>query len=262
MTAALPVDDFENAERPSYLSLFYQPIVCAHTGRVFGAEALARRRDKDDGVQSAAGIVEAVERSGGGPKLDRWVVRKAIRTALEWRAAGCYVPVHVNVCGTSFLENAAQDFYEWFLRLDIDYSMLTIEITETDRITDHALAAAFVQRFRLLGMDVAIDDFGCGYSTLELLQRMPTDLLKIDRRFVACALHDSRSAVIVRRVIELAHELGTRTVAEGVETMAEWTWLRDVGCDFIQGYVVSAAMPGDHFAQWHRGWKRTPTAVP
>jgi EAL domain-containing protein (putative c-di-GMP-specific phosphodiesterase class I) len=249
---------FGTDTKPTFLSLHYQPIVCAHTGKVYGAEALARYHETPSTVRSAANIVAAVEKSGHGLRLDRWVVRKAIRAVEGWWAQGCNVPVHVNVCGSSFDATSARPFYEWFARLELDYSMMTIEITEAEQITDHATAAAFVQRFRLLGLEVAIDDFGCGYSTLELLQRVTPDLLKIDRRFTSSVLTDSRTAIIVKKVIELAHSLGARTVAEGVETGEEWIWLRDAGCDFIQGYAVFAAMPRDSFPQWHRAWSARP----
>jgi EAL domain-containing protein (putative c-di-GMP-specific phosphodiesterase class I) len=239
------------------LMLFYQPIVSVESGRVIGAEALARVRPPGMEPISGFAAVQQIERDGRGPALARWTVSVAIKAAQYWRSIGLLVPVHVNVGASALSPESAESFYQWLKAVDMDYSLLTLEITETEQISDHESAAHLVHACRELGLEVAIDDFGCGYSTLELLQRIPTDMLKIDRRFISRVVDDPRTAVIVTRVIELAHSLGARVVGEGVEDRATWCWLEDAGCDLIQGYVVEQAMPDNEFARWNYSWNRS-----
>lgn len=244
------------AARRLHLTLFYQPIVSVRSGRVVGAEALARVRPPGLPVSSGFPTIGEIERSGGGPDLARWTVTEAIRAVEYWRTLGMVVPVHVNIGASALAPDSAYAFFAWLKALDVDYSLLTLEITETEAIADHESAANLVHACREMGLDVAIDDFGCGFSTLELLQRIPTDMLKIDRRFIARVVADPRTATIVTRVIDLAHSLGARVIAEGVEDRETWTWLEEAGCDLVQGFVIEQALSTDEFAEWNQSWNK------
>ncbi len=245
---------FETAARKLNLSLFYQPIVSVKSGRVVGAEALARVCVPGLPVSSGFSTISELERAGRGPDLARWTVSEAIQAIEYWRTLGLVVPVHVNVGASALAPRSADEFFQWLKALDMDYSLLTLEITETEAIADHECALNLVNACRELGLDVAIDDFGCGFSTLELLQRIPTDMLKIDRRFISRVIEDPRTAIIVTRVIDLAHSLGARVVAEGVENQATWSWLEAAGCDLVQGFAIEPALSIEEFAEWNRWW--------
>ena len=245
---------FETAARKLNLTLFYQPIVSVKSGRVVGAEALARVCVPGLPVLSGFSTIAELERAGRGPDLARWTVSEAIQAIEYWRTLGLVVPVHVNVGASALAPESADEFFQWLKALHMDYSLLTLEITETEAIADHECALNLVNACRELGLDVAIDDFGCGFSTLELLQRIPTDMLKIDRRFISRVIEDPRTAIIVTRVIDLAHSLGARVVAEGVENQATWSWLEAAGCDLVQGFAIEPALSTEEFAEWNRWW--------
>ncbi len=247
---------FATAARSLHLTLFYQPIVSVKSGRVIGAEALARVRAPGSPVSSGYATIVEIERAGRGPDLARWTVSEAIGAIDYWRTLGLVVPVHVNIGASALGPESADDFFQWLKALDMDYSLLTLEITETEAIADHESASNLVNACREMGLDVAIDDFGCGFSTLELLQRIPTDMLKIDRRFIARVVEDPRTAIIVARVIDLAHSLGARVVAEGVEDRATWSWLEEAGCDLVQGFAIEQALCTDEFAAWNHAWNK------
>ena len=236
------------------LELFYQPIVCAFSSRVMGAEALSRIVVSEKAVTAMPLIRDMdVDRR---IMLDRWATCSALHATDYWRSRGISVPVHVNIGAAAHSAESASEFFFWLKSLDIDYSLLTLEITEHDRVTDHECAAGLIQECRKLGLEIAVDDFGLGYATFEFLRQIPTDLVKIDRRFVGRITSDARSATIVRGAIDLAHSLGTRVVAEGVEDDETWGWLQEAGCDLIQGHVVERAIARERFAEWHEVWRR------
>src|SRR6185369_5044704 len=129
-------------------------------------------------------------------------------------------------------------------------SRLVLEITETSVMSDAVYAMQVLNRLSSMGLTLAIDDFGTGYSSLSYLKRLPVDEVKIDKSFVLNMQEDENDAVIVRSIIDLARNLGLRVVAEGVETMATWSALRDMGCDVAQGYVISRPLPADQLGAW------------
>lgn len=246
--------DFSNVS-PHGLFLHYQPIVSAITGRVVAVEALGRLRGADGYLMSAQALFESGGDASTTRELDRFVMREAIATAQAWRRMGIQIPVHVNVTSSTLVAHQSGKDHDWLHALRIDPTLITVEITEAERITDLPALIGFVRDSRAWGIEVAIDDFGCGNSTLALLQQIEVDVMKIDRRFIASLTGDHRSAAIVRSVIALAHEIGARVVAEGVETDEAWSWLARAECDMIQGYVIARAMPPDAFVSWFETWK-------
>ena len=163
------------------------------------------------------------------------------------------MPVHVNVSSETAVSADAARFTAWLSRLIVRHSTVTIEVTETTRIRALGPLVDFVDACRRAGFEVAIDDFGCGYSTLALLQRFRADIVKIDRRFVAALPQDGWTRSIVRHMIALAHDLGMRVIGEGVESAEQLSWLRRLDCDELQGYAIAHPMTGEALARWATG---------
>lgn len=230
--------------------VWYQPIVAAASGRPSGAEALARTFAADGRVVSAGALFsdpcfshDRLER------LDRQTVRRVGANIAEWAVIGFEPSVSINV-SVSTIARDPTGVLRWLAAERIDPARITIEITETAPVGDIAVIAAAVERYRATGARVAIDDFGCGSATFELLYRVGADLMKIDRRFVHSLTADERSRRVIAAMVRLAHELGMHVVAEGVETAAQWDWLTGVGCDFVQGYAIAHPMPADALVYW------------
>jgi len=229
------------------LSLHYQPIVSATSGRLVAAEALLRRN-----AEKAAPLklLKSAAAHGDSERLDRSVLECACEQLGAWGAAGLHLPVHVNVSTETAVSTDAARFTAWLSRLAVSHSAVTIEVTETTRIRALGALVEFVETCRTAGFEVAIDDFGCGYSTLALLQRFRADVVKIDRRFVAALPEDRWTRAIVRHLIALAHDLGMRVVGEGVETAEQSAWLRRLDCDELQGYAIARPMSGEELLRW------------
>jgi EAL domain-containing protein (putative c-di-GMP-specific phosphodiesterase class I) len=157
----------------------------------------------------------------------------------------------VNLSARSLLDTDLVGDIDRALTLSgVDPSRLILEITETSVMSDAEYAMQVLNRLAAMGLTLAIDDFGTGYSSLSYLKRLPVDEVKIDKSFVLNMQEDENDAVIVRSIIDLARNLGLRVVAEGVETMATWAALRDMGCDIAQGYVISRPLPADQLGAW------------
>jgi EAL domain-containing protein (putative c-di-GMP-specific phosphodiesterase class I) len=232
---------------PDDLSLRYQPIVSATTGRLLAVEALLRR---DDQTAAPLALLADAAESGYADRLDRTVLEWACAQMRAWRGQGLHLPIHVNVSVATATSTAAPRFASWLSQLPVPRGALTIELTETTRISGIRDLLRFVETCRAAGFEVALDDFGCGYSTLRLLQRFRSDAVKLDRRFIAALPDDACTRTIVRHMIALAHDLGMRVIGEGVETPAQAEWLRRLECDEIQGYAIARPMTGEGIARW------------
>ncbi|ODU00503.1 MAG: hypothetical protein ABS89_08865 [Thiobacillus sp. SCN 63-1177] len=230
------------------LALLYQPKVDLASGRVVGLEALVRWLPGTGASVGSEQLIPVAEETGLIVPLGRWVVRAACEQWIAWRDAGCDPPpVAVNLSPRQFSDAHLIDDIDAILQeTGMDPAHLQLEVTES---------AAMDNPVRSFGMllHVYIDDFGTGYSNLGQLKRMPIDALKIDRSFVSDVLTDSDDAEIVNAIIRLAHALKLRVVAEGVELADQVAFLRQNGCDEIQGYIVSkplaSARIGELFAR-------------
>jgi EAL domain-containing protein (putative c-di-GMP-specific phosphodiesterase class I) len=171
---------------------------------------------------------------------------------MRWLEHGIDVAVHVNVSATTIDSTPGDAFGDWLAESCYAAPRLTIEITERDTFLDASRAGDFVASCRRRGVEVAIDDFGCGYSTFELLLDLTADIVKIDCGFTTRLPDCARTQKIVLALIRLAHELNMRVVAEGVETVEQCSWLRAAGCDELQGYFIARPMSGDEYVTWHR----------
>jgi diguanylate cyclase (GGDEF)-like protein len=228
------------------LTVFYQAQAEATTGRVSSVEALVRWRHPQRGELPPDEFVGLAEHSEVIHALTSFVIETAVRQCAEWHAQGLPVRVAVNLSARSLHNTSLADEVARVLgEHGLPASALELEITETSIEADPAGTDALVQRLHELGVGVAIDDFGTGYSAFSYLQRLPIDEIKIDRSFVMGMETDERKLQIVRSTIQLAHNLGVRVVAEGVETEAVQKRLARLGCDLVQGYVVSRAMSAD-----------------
>jgi diguanylate cyclase (GGDEF)-like protein/PAS domain S-box-containing protein len=222
------------------LALHYQPIVVLPSGQITGVEALARWQDAELGQVVPDVFIALAEQTGLVVDLGRWVLRTACRDAARWSAgpSGAQPTVAVNVSPVQLAESR---FIEDVTRALADSGLaadrLCLEITETAAIADLAATAARLEELRVLGVRLALDDFGAGHSSLTLLRSLPVHLVKIDRSFVERVTRNTADAVLVRLVVEAAHSLGQRVCAEGVETVEQAEQLVALGCDSAQGWL-------------------------
>jgi diguanylate cyclase (GGDEF)-like protein len=233
------------------LSLHYQPVADLRTGTLVGVEALVRWRHPDRGLLAPGVFLPAIEHTEVMREVSHRVLAMAICQAGAWFRQDRAWRVAVNLSATDLLDRALVDDVSALLRrYGTPARRVTLEVTESVLMTDPARAMEVLGDLRELGVYLALDDFGTGWSSLTHLQRMPVDEIKIDRSFVAAMATEASSAAIVSSTVDLAHALGLRVVAEGIEDEATWTRLRAVGCDAAQGYYLAKPLaPGELEAQ-------------
>ncbi len=232
------------------LSLVYQPKLDLRSGAVSGMEALLRWQHPVLGAVSPARFIGVAEETGMIVAIGRWVLRMACTQAVAWQQAGLPpLRVAVNLSARQFRDQALQ--HEVRAALDdsgLDPQYLELELTESLMMHNVGEVVAVIDNLKQLGIALSIDDFGTGYSSLAYLKQFPVDYLKIDQSFTREMLDEPKVAAIVRSVIALGHSLGFKVIAEGVETAAQLDYLRDQGCDEIQGYHFSRPLTPDAFA--------------
>jgi len=214
------------------------------TGQALGAEALLRW-DSPRGPISPAEFIPIAEETGLVMPIGDWVLRTACRQAAAWRREfGRGLPVSVNVAARQLTRpGLATQVLVALGEAGAEPGDLVLEITEHGVLEDFAAAFRHLQEVRALGVRVAVDDFGTGWSSLSYLQRLPVDELKIDRSFVATLGVEGPSMAIVGSLVSLAHGLGLNVVAEGVETEEQLAELRRLGCDSVQGFLLARPAP-------------------
>ncbi|HEY6888323.1 MAG TPA: EAL domain-containing protein [Solirubrobacter sp.] len=228
------------------IQLYYQPKADLRTGRIMGVEALARWDHPEFGIVGPSEFVPIAEQTGLITPLTSFVLDAAIRQVRTWKDSGLELSVAVNLSARSFLDTQlAVEIPRLLARWDVDAELLELEITESMLMTDPARAEATLTRLSQIGLTLSVDDFGTGYSSLANLKRLPVDVIKIDKSFVMEMAVDASDAAIVRSTIDLAHNLGLRVVAEGVESEDAWRQLEALGCDFAQGYYLSRPLPAE-----------------
>ncbi len=219
------------------LNVMYQPKYDLRTGVAVGVEALLRWPHPELGVLRPDAFMSLVRQHGLMRPVTDLVLDKVLDDAARWAARGAYMPVAVNLFAPFLHDTRLPDtLCDALQRRGLPADLLTVEITEDLVLTELNVVTAVLQRLRHLGIRVAIDDFGSGYSALSYLRELPIDELKMDRHFIGSVTCDNRAAAVVRAVIELAHDLDSTVVAEGIEDAATAAWLRDQGCDVGQGY--------------------------
>jgi EAL domain-containing protein (putative c-di-GMP-specific phosphodiesterase class I) len=243
--------DLRKAVERRELMLHYQPQVDAQTGRIIGFEALLRWPHEYQGMVMPGRFVPIAEDAGLIAPIGEWVLEEACRQARIWADAGLpSVPVAVNVSAMQFKRHDLPGIVARVLReTRLPPSLLEVELTESAVMHDADDAVRQLAEIKALGVRVSIDDFGTGYSSLSRLRRTPVDKLKIDRSFVAELVDDPNDAAIARAIISLGHSLGLKVVSEGVETQEQLDYLRAEGCDGVQGYFFSKAVPPEQAAR-------------
>jgi diguanylate cyclase (GGDEF)-like protein len=226
------------------LTLHIQPKAATVGRTVVGVEALLRWNHPRHGMLAPAEFVALAEQSGLARDLTRWVVDRALAQVSAWRRDGRVLHVAVNLTAADVLDT---DFPFEIAGALSDHGVtpdaLVLEVTESSVMSDPSRARSTLSQLRELGVGLALDDFGTGYSSLTHLRQLPVDEVKVDRSFVARMLDDGADAAIVESTIALAHALGMRVVAEGVEDEATWALLAAAGCDLVQGYALSRPLP-------------------
>jgi diguanylate cyclase (GGDEF)-like protein len=226
------------------LELVYQPKVSLSTGAVVGAEALLRWPHPAFGVLQPDDFLPMIRENDLIDHVTNLVLSMAVSDAAGWYAAGMAIPVAVNLSAPSLNDESLPDRVVSVLaERELPAEALTIEITEDVLLASVIRARSVLDRLRDEGVRVAIDDFGSGFATMKYLRDLPIDELKLDRQFVTPILHDDRSAMIVRSIIELADAFGIASVAEGVENAETADRLREYGCEYVQGHYFSPPVP-------------------
>jgi diguanylate cyclase (GGDEF)-like protein len=242
------------------LKLFYQPLIDLKSGEVAGFEALARWFHEDRGEISPTEFIPVAEESGLILQLGRWAMHKAADTLAEWdRSAGERLPLYVGV-NLSAIQVARDDIASVVSSAlkasGLSGDRLTLELTESSIVQDPARATRVFDALKSLEATVAMDDFGTGYSSLAYLQRLPIDVLKIDRSFVSGMMGDPDSVAIVRAVLSLADALGMSTTAEGIETVELATTLATLGCASGQGFYFARPLEAEVALDYWQSRKR------
>jgi len=225
--------------------LHYQPQVDLASGKVVGLEALLRWQSPELGLVPPMQFIPVAEESNLICAIGGWVLDKVCATLRGWIDSGVpVVPVAVNVAAAQFAQQDMEAMVRGVLaRYSLEPGLIELELTESMSMVDPEASIALMHRLKAIGITMSIDDFGTGYSNLSYLKRFPVDKLKIDQSFTRGAASDPEDRSIVTAVIRLAHSLGLRAIAEGVETERQLQLLARQGCDEIQGYYFSRPLP-------------------
>lgn len=242
------IGEFERAISNNEFEMYLQPQVDS-SGNLYGAEALVRWQHPERGLLSPAIFIDVLEKTGFIYKLDRYMWDKAAKKLGEWKKEGKdQYHISVNISTKDFY---LVDVYETFVGLvdkyNIDPVNLNIEITETTLMSDFDKNMGIIRLLQNYGFNIEIDDFGSGYSSLNMLKDISADVLKIDMGFLRASENEAKGLDILESIITLAGKLGMKVITEGVETKKQLYMLVEMGCDMYQGYYFSKPIPVDEF---------------
>ena len=255
--------DLRDALEREELTVFFQPQFDLGSGRIIGAEALIRWWKKDNSKAggsfiSPADFIPIAEQSGLIVPIGAWVMKEACETAKKWHEAGQDIRIAVNVSGAQFFQSDLVGYTKSVLQeTGVKPELLELEVTESVFMDDISIAVETLKKLHELGVELAIDDFGTGYSSLSYLRQFSIDRLKIDQSFIRNALTNSDDAAIARTIIRLGHSLNLKVIAEGVETGEHEKFLKEEGCDEVQGFRYSKPVPKDEFWSFVENYKGT-----
>ncbi|RXZ31074.1 EAL domain-containing protein [Oxalobacteraceae bacterium CAVE-383] len=255
----LLMTELRNAFNREQFVLHYQPKTDMRSGGVIGFEALIRWQHPERGLLYPLDFVPIVEISDLIHALTIWVVETAVAQCKRWHDQGNYITIAVNISMRNLLDASMVERVQEILeRHELPAFYLELELTESSIMADPARSLDVLTRLHEYGVTVSIDDFGTGYSSLAYLQKLPVDSLKIDRSFVAEMAQSEDARAIVSAIIALAHTVGLKVTAEGIEDEATMQRLATLGCDVAQGYYLSRPLPAQGATAWMQAWESTP----
>jgi EAL domain-containing protein (putative c-di-GMP-specific phosphodiesterase class I) len=260
--APFSLNEILRALEADQIEPFYQPKVDLITGRVVGAEALARWRHPRHGIIPPARFIQQLEDAGKIDELMWVMLNKGAAFCSTLNATGVESSIAINLSLRS-LNNVqlAGKIAEIVKTHNARASQICLEITETAATTDLAPALENLTRLRLKGFRLSIDDFGTGYASMQQLTRIPFTELKVDRTFVANAATNEAARLVLKSSLQLARDLNINAVAEGVETKQHWDLLQELGCNLAQGYYIAKPMEAAAYVRWMRSLARDCTSV-
>lgn len=234
------------------LSLELQPIVDATTRLPLKVEALVRWNHPEQGIIGPDRFISLAEHDKELiEKLLLWCIEEALVISVQLTAAGAVLPIAINVSGSNLLDvRLPEQIMALLARYGAAPQQLAFEITESAAFSDPMRALEILSQLRDHGFDLALDDFGTGYSSLKVLRQLPFTAIKVDQSFVLEMMTSSDARIIVKSIVDLARNMGLRSVAEGVETREVADALRILGADALQGYWVAPPMTAERLAQW------------
>lgn len=244
--------DLRTAVENNELRDYYQPIICMRTGKIVKAETLMRWQHPTRGLISPTLFIPVAEETGEISRMGDWIFRQAAQNALRWQSlAGDEFAISVNKSPMQFIDPStiSDDWIQLLQTLGVDGKRIVVEITEGLLLDPDPIVEQRLLHFRDKGIQVAIDDFGTGYSSLSYLSKFDIDYLKIDQSFTANLNEGNESYVLCEAIIVMAHKLGLKVIAEGVETAMQRDLLHDIHCDFAQGFFYSPPIPAEAFEQ-------------
>ena len=253
--AAFSVDEIARGLRAGQFEPYHQPKIEIATGRIAGAEALARWRHPQKGIVPPVAFIAGIEEHGLMDELTWAMLGRAAADCRNWRSGGLDASVSVNLSLSSLTDTSIADHVTDIVhKADLDPRHVVLEVTETAVMTDVARALENLARLRMKGFGLSIDDYGTGYSSMQQLSRVPFTELKIDQSFLIDAAQQERLQVMISASLDMARKLGLKSVAEGVETRREWDLLARLGCDYAQGYFISRPLSLRAFRDWVLEW--------
>jgi diguanylate cyclase (GGDEF)-like protein len=241
------------AIRENQLLLHFQPKIQLSSNRVYGFEALLRWNHPELGFIPPGDFIPIAEHSNLIYPMTLWVLENGIRRCKQWLEQGFHITMAMNLSARNLLDDRiVLDLKRLLREHDLPGYLVELEITESMIMADPSRAEAALARIHRLGVQLSVDDFGTGYSSLAYLKRLPVQTLKIDSSFVRSMLDDEQDEIIVNSTIHLAHNLGLKVVAEGVETLAVYQKLVELGCDEAQGFYMGKPLPALEAERWLR----------
>ncbi len=243
--------NLRNALKRSEFEIYYQPKVSLNTGKITGAEALIRWYHPEKGLVSPAEFIPLAEETGLIISIGEWVLRTACHQTKIWEQSGFFpFQIAVNLSRRQFMQrNLQEQIIKIIQEVDLKPNNLELEVTESLVMQNEKAAISMMKSWQKFGIKISIDDFGTGYSSLSYLREFPFDVIKIDRSFIRNITTDSKTEAITIAIIQMAHSLNLRVVAEGVETKAELDFLQKHKCDEIQGYLFSPPLSKSKFEE-------------
>ena len=240
--------ELDRALAAGRIRVHYQPKLSLGLGRITSCEALVRWEHEDRGMLSPDLFIGLAEQTNRIAPLTLHVVGQVLEDLARWHSNGMEISAAVNISARLLASDSFNDdLCRLLARGTAPTTALVFEVTESAALADSDAAAEILRGYQQLGITISIDDYGTGQSTLSYLRQLPVSELKIDRSFVQNAHVNANDSVLVRSTVQMAHELGLKVVAEGVETEDCLAFLREIGCDLVQGYLISRPVPAEAF---------------